>query len=283
MLRIVALIENTSATERLKAEHGLSLYVENGGEKYLIDAGASDKLITNAKRMRIPLEQVEKILITHNHSAHTGGLEALFKLNPSSLAYARKAANDEFFVKYGLLRVPSGQLSELYEEHPERFVLYNSFQQLGEGFFAMSNEIPDYTMYSEDERLFRKDGRKLIRDDYSQEAFFVVFPDGKRERGCVIITGCAHCGIVNVLKTVRLRFPDVPIISVVGGFHMMGGSEKSLCCSPEYIDKTVNEIMAIETGAIYTCHCTGLAGYNAVKARLGDRIQYLQTGEELEF
>lgn len=283
MLRIVALIENTSATERLKAEHGFSLYVENGGEKYLIDAGASDKIITNAKRMRIPLETVDNILITHNHSAHTGGLEALFKLNPNALAYARKAANDEFYVKYGLLRVPSGHISELYEEMPERFVFYNSFQQLGDGFFAMCNEIPDYTMYCEDNRLFRKDGRKLTHDDFSQEAFFVIFPDGKRDGGCVVVTGCAHCGIVNVLKTVRMRFPDSPILSVVGGFHMMGSSEKSLCCTPEYIDKTVNEIMAIETGAIYTCHCTGLTGYGIMKSRLGDRIQYLQTGEELEF
>ena len=124
----------------------------------------------------------------------------------------------------------------------------------------------------------------VIKDNFDHEAFFVIFPDNKRrERGCVVITGCSHCGIINVLKTVNAAFPDYPIISVIGGFHMMGSSTKKLCCTEEYVDKTVNEIKAIDTGVLYTCHCTGLAGYSMMKPRLGERIQYLQTGEELEF
>ena len=63
----------------------------------------------------------------------------------------------------------------------------------------------------------------------------------------------------------------------------MGTSTKKLCCSIDYLDKTVNELKGIETGVIYTCHCTGLTGYGIMKAKLGDRIQYLQTGEELIF
>lgn len=58
--------------------------------------------------------------------------------------------------------------------------------------------------------------------------------------------------------------------------------EKALLL-PEYIDKTVNELKSIETGVLYTCHCTGLTAYGIMKQALGDRIQYLQTGEELEF
>ncbi len=282
-MRIVVLIENTSVTERLKAEHGLSLYVENAGERFLIDAGASDRLIANAKRMKIDTASIGKIVISQNQSDHTGGLEALIKQNPNVKIYARAAANAEFYVKCGLLNVSVGQIAELYEEHPHNFILYNSFQRVGEGFFAMPNEIPDYTMYSEGVRVFRKSGARLVRDDLSHEVFFVLFPDGRRDGGCVVISPCSCCGIVNVLKTVRMRFPESPILSVIGGFHMMGSSEKKLCCSNEYIDKTVNELKGIETGAIYTCHCTGLAAYGMMKPLMGDRLQYLQTGEELEF
>lgn len=282
-MRIVALIENTSATEQLKAEHGLSLYVENCGEKFLIDTGASDKLIQNAQRMRINLAAVGKIALSHNHSDHTGGIEAMIKQNPDVKIYAKAAANNDYFAKYGMLRISVGAVPDLYESYPDNFVFYNRFHQLAPGFFAMSNEVPDYTMYSEDPHFYKNVNGKLIRDDFTHEAFFVIFPDNNREKGCVVISSCSHCGIVNVLKTVKKSFPDTPILSVIGGFHLMGSSTKKLCCSVEYVDKTVNEIKAIETGAIYTCHCTGLTGYGIMKSQLGERIQYLQTGEELEF
>ncbi len=282
-MRIVALIENTSATEQLKAEHGLSLYVENCGEKFLIDTGASDKLIQNAQRMRINLASVGKIALSHNHSDHTGGIESVIKLNPDVKIYARAAANNDYFAKYGMLRIPVGAVADLYESYSDNFILYNRFHELAPGFFAMSNEIPDYTMYSEDPHFFKMVNGKLQKDDFAHEAFFVIFPDNNREKGCVVISCCSHCGIINVLKTVKKSFPDTPIISVIGGFHLMGSSTKKLCCSVEYIDKTINEIKAIETGAIYTCHCTGLTGYGIMKSQLGERIQYLQTGEELEF
>ncbi len=282
-MRIVALIENTSATEQLKAEHGLSIYIENCGERFLIDAGASDKLLINAKRMRINLAAVNKIALSHNHCDHTGGIESLIKLNPNIKIYARKECNEDYYVKYGMLRIPVGPVPDLTELYPDNFIFYNTFHEIAPGFFAMSNEVPDYTMYSEDSHLYKMAGGKLIKDDFLHEAFFVIFPDNNRSKGCVVVSSCSHCGIVNVLKTVRMSFPDSPIISVIGGFHLMGSSTKKLCCSIEYVDKTINEIKSIETGAIYTCHCTGLTGYGLMKAQLGDRIQYLQTGEELEF
>lgn len=87
-MRIVVLIENTSAAERLKAEHGLCLYVERAGERFLIDAGASDRFLTNAKRLRIDPLSVGTIAVSHNHSDHTGGLETLIKQNPGVRIYA---------------------------------------------------------------------------------------------------------------------------------------------------------------------------------------------------
>ncbi|MBO5267054.1 MAG: MBL fold metallo-hydrolase [Ruminiclostridium sp.] len=282
-MRIVSLIENTSATEQLKAEHGLSFYVENCGERYLIDTGASDKLVLNAQRMRLDLSSVRKIALSHCYSDHTGGIESIIKLNPEVKIYAKEACKGDYYVKYGMLRISVGTVSELSEEYPDNFIFYNRFHEIAPGFFAMSNEIPDYTMYCEDPHLYKMSGNKLVKDDFLHESFFVIFPDNNRDKGCVVISSCSHCGIVNILKTVKKSFPESPIISVIGGFHLMGSSTKKLCCSIEYVDKTVNEIKAIETGAIYTCHCTGLTGYGIMKSQLGDRIQYLQTGEELEF
>ena len=282
-MRIVSLIENTSANDKLKVEHGISFYIENAGIRYLIDTGASDKLLYNAKRLGIDLSAVAAVLISHNNYAHTGGLDDIYKANKNVLIYAKKACLNDLYLKQSLIRVQMNKFGFLHEEHPESFIMYNSFQQIDSGFFAMSNEHPDISFYCEDKSHYMKKDGKIVKDDFSHESFYVVFPENDRKAGIVVIAPCALCGITNVLRTVQKRFPGQKILSVVGGFHIMGNSTKKLSCSVDHVEKTVNELMTIETGTIYTCHCTGLTGYGIMKQALGDRLQYLQTGEELTF
>jgi len=282
-MRIVALIENTSASEKLKVEHGISLYVENAGINYLIDTGASDKILYNAKRLGIDLSSVAAVMISHNSYTHTGGLDDIYKRNPAVKIYAKKACLNDYFLKQSFIRVHMNKFGYLYEEHPDNFILYNKFQQIDTGFFAMSNEHPDSSFYCEDKKIYMKKDGKVVRDDFEHESFFVLFPDNDRSNGLVVISCCSLCGITNILRTVKRRFPASPILSVIGGFHLMGSTTKTLSCSVDHVEKTVNELMTIETGTIYTCHCTGLTGYGIMKQKLGDRLQYLQTGEELSF
>jgi 7,8-dihydropterin-6-yl-methyl-4-(beta-D-ribofuranosyl)aminobenzene 5'-phosphate synthase len=282
-MRIVALIENTSASEKLKVEHGISFYVESAGIKYLIDTGASDKIMLNAKRLGIDISGVSAVMISHNSYTHTGGLDEVYKKNKDVKIYAKKACLGDYYLKQSLIRVHMNKFGYIHEEHPDNFVLYNNFQQIDTGFFAMSNEHPDTSFYAEDKNLFMKEEGRIIHDDFSHESFYVIFPDNNRSAGAVVISPCSLCGITNILKTVKKRFPNVNIISVIGGFHLMGSTTKKLSCSIDHVEKTVNELMTIDTGTIYTCHCTGLTGYGIMKQSLGDRLQYLQTGEELTF
>ncbi len=282
-MRVVALIENTSASEKLKVEHGVSLYVENAGVKYLIDTGASEKIFYNAKRLGIDIAGIQYILISHNNYAHTGGLEEILKKNKDAMVYAKKACIGDCYIQQSMFRVRMNKLSYLQEEHPDNFVLYNKFQQIDSGLFAMSNEHPDSSFYCEDKSLLMKKDGKIVHDDFSHESFFVIFPENDRKAGAVVIAPCSLCGITNMLRTVKKRFPKAKITSVIGGFHLMGSSTKKLSCSVDHVEKTVNELATIDTGTIYTFHCTGLTGYGIMKQQLGDRLQYLQTGEELTF
>jgi len=91
----------------------------------------------------------------------------------------------------------------------------------------------------------------------------------------ILITGCAHNGIVNILEhfyCLRGRMPDY----VIGGFHLSdcstGGNE-----NPDTIDKIGKYLMDTNT-KYYTCHCTGKEPYNRLKAVMGDRIDYLSAG-----
>ncbi len=282
-MRIVVLIEDTTASDKLKVEHGISLYVENAGIRYLIDTGSSDKLAHNAKRLGIDLTGIAAVMISHNNYAHTGGLDELFRQNKDVMVYAKKACLNELYLKQSMLRTRMNKLNYVYEEHPDKFIFYNNFQQIDVGFFAMSNEHPDMSFYCEDKNLCMKKDGKIVRDDFSHESFYVLFPDNDRSAGMVIVSCCSLCGITNIMKTAVRRFPGVRILSVVGGFHFTGMSPKKLNCSTDHLERTINEIITIESGTIYTFHCTGLAGYEIMKQRLGDRIQYLHAGEELNF
>lgn len=282
-MRVVALIENTSASEKLKVEHGISLFVESAGIRYLIDTGASDKIMFNAKRLGVDISGINAVMISHNFYTHTGGLDEVYKNNKDVRIYAKKACLNDYYLKQSLIRVHMNKFGYLHEEHPDNFILYNNFQQIDTGFFAMSNEHPDSSFYCEDKNMFMKKDGKVIHDDFSHESFYVIFPDNNRSAGAVVISPCSLCGITNVLRTVKRRFPNINIISVIGGFHLMGSTTKKLSCTIDHVEKTVNELMTIDTGTIYTCHCTGLTGYGIMKQSLGDRLQYLQTGEELTF
>ena len=287
-MRLVMLTENTSASEKLRAEHGFSAYVEHLGGKYLIDTGAGDCFVHNARRLGIDISDVSALCVSHNHDDHTGGIESFLRINKKAAVFAKKAALAETFSKIAFLYFPIGKIKHLSEKHGSRFVLFNNFQEIAPNFFLVSNEVFDKDFYCKSKNLYRsysqEDGKSgIFRDDYSHECFAVIFPQEDKKRGCVIVSPCSHNGIVNIIKTVQNTWPDSPVLSIVGGFHFMGSSAKKLGCSEEYIGKVAAEIRRLGVGQVFTCHCTGINGYKALKTILGDQIQYLQTGEEISY
>lgn len=286
-MRLVMLIENTSASEKLFAEHGFSAYIEHAGGKYLIDAGAGGKFLRNAQRLRLEPEEISALCISHNHFDHAGGCEDFLEVNPKAAVFAKAAALPDTYYKLGPIKYPIGAVGRLYEKYSRNFILFKNFQEIAPNFFLMSNEIHDADYACQDKRLYRirnENGvQKLQRDDYSHECFAVIFPEENKKKGCVIVSPCSHCGIVNIIQTVRKTWRDVPVLAVVAGFHTMGKSVKTLGCSEDYLNKTASELRSMGIGTVYTCHCTGIKAYNEMKRVLGDQLQYLQTGEEISF
>jgi 7,8-dihydropterin-6-yl-methyl-4-(beta-D-ribofuranosyl)aminobenzene 5'-phosphate synthase len=112
--------------------------------------------------------------------------------------------------------------------------------------------------------ILKRSGGNFVRDDFAHEVNLVI-----RERGkTVLVTGCAHCGIVNILEHIERVAGIVPNV-VIGGFHLSnparGGSE---------LPETVAEIAAFlksRKTTYYTCHCTGMESYSRLKTELGAR------------
>ena len=282
-MRLVMLIENTAVSQKLLVEHGMSVFIENGDNYSLFGTGAGSKLVNNAKRMKLPLERISAAVIPHNHYAYTGGLDSLWQVSPDMKVFALRAADCQPVQKKGLFSVPVGDLSDKIRKHRERFVLFESFQQVSEGFFLLRDECREEEFYVTDRNYRIKTGDELETDDMSQECFGVLFPSQDRKKGCVIIGGCAHCGLPNMIKTVRKNWGDIPVLAILTGLHFMGSSTKKLGVDTEFMARTAEEIKALNVGAVYTCHCTGLRGYEELKTFMGDQLEYLQTGEELSF
>ncbi|MCL2696950.1 MAG: MBL fold metallo-hydrolase [Oscillospiraceae bacterium] len=280
-MKLLTLIENTAASDKLYTEHGLSFYIEHRGKRILFDAGASGLFAKNAARMLIDLKGLDAAVLSHNHNDHAGGLDTLLGYQPSLKIYARKAVLNGFFKKTGVFRIPAGLGSDYFEKRAENFVLFNNFQQLADGLFLMSNEVfePHFT----DRTLLMKKSGKAVPDDYSHELFMAVFPGGEPEDGIVVVSSCSHSGVVNILNTVRRTWEGAPILGFVGGIHLTAGGGRKLLASHEEIERIANDIKAMDIGTVYVCHCTGQKGYERLKIHLGDQVQYLRAGEELEF
>ncbi len=282
-MRLICLIENTTVDDKLYNEEGISLFVEYSGKNYLIDTGLTGRAVDNARRMRLPITEIDAVVLTHNHSAHIGGVDAIMRLNPKAKIYLRAGAKTEHFQRSGLFKNPVGAGSGFFRKYAKNLILFNSFSEVAEGFYLTGCDVIDEKAVNPDKSYFSIDGKKNVPYDYSDESFAVIFPKKKKSEGMVLIGGCFHCGASNILETVQSLWNDVPILAVIGGFHFTGSNPKTVNCTAEYIHAQCRALKMSGTEKVYACHCTGFKGFDIMDEQLGDKILYLGGGEELDF
>lgn len=269
---IKTLAENTSLSKELGSEHGLSLYIEANHKKLLFDVGLGELFYQNAKKMGVDISQVDFLVISHGHSDHGGGITTFLEHNAKAKVFLHR---DAFVGHYSLRRkgnpVDIGLLSELI--HSERIVQVEEGFQISEEFLLFSDVETKYRTPSSNQFLFMEEAGKMKPDTFSHEQNLVIREGSKK----VLITGCAHNGILNIIEAFHQRYGSMPDY-VIGGFHL---------CNPATGEPESDEILEevadyfIKSGAkFYTGHCTGLKSYEILKQRMGDRIEYLSGGSQ---
>lgn len=261
-MKISMLMENTPFAEGFQFEHGLSLHIETESHRILFDMGQSDGFIANAKRLGIDLAVVDVAVLSHGHYDHGGGLEAFLAVNSKALVYVSQYAFDSCFS--GTERY-IGLKPEL-NGHPRlRFVKEQLTLNDELELFAFNERARPFVMDSYGLNTLRN--KALIPDDFRHEQYLLIREQGRR----VLISGCSHKGILNIMSWFA---PDV----LIGGFHFM----KVDPSSPEHtvLDEAAQALAQADT-QYYTCHCTGLAQYEYLKARMGDQLQYLAAGQQI--
>ena len=203
-MKITTLIENTALRPELKAEHGLSLYIETGDRRILFDSGQSGAFADNAETLGIDLSQVDLCILSHGHYDHGGGLKRFLEINDHAPVYINRHAFGEYF--------SSGKyigLDPALEENP-RLIGVEDVLEIAEGITLCScNDLLRPFSFGVFGQSIRKDNVH-VDDDYLHEQYLLLEENGRK----YCFSGCSHKGLLNILSWFR---PDV----FFGGFHFI--------------------------------------------------------------
>ena len=271
MVHITTLIENKlGADESLNVEHGLSLYVEVDNKKILFDTGQSGNFIKNAEKLNIDLNDLDYVVISHSHYDHSGGFEKLVENFDSS--FKLFLGKDFFKEKHSL----SGDIyrytgssfnSEYLKENNIETEVVEDIKYITENTMIITNFTRDNEYENINETMFIKENDEYTLDAFTDEIAMVI----NTEEGLVVLVGCSHPGVVNMLDTIIKR-TGKEIYGVIGGTHLMKeGDEK--------INKVINYLKEKNIKQIAACHCTGRQGETMLSQQLTEAFKYNNTGD----
>ena len=268
-MKLTVLSENTSVSESLESEHGLSIYIETTGHHILFDTGAGCIFKRNAEKLGVDLATVDLLVISHGHYDHGGGLRTFLEVNSRAKIFIHKQAFEAHYSKR-----PEGVASIGLDETllpNERFVFCGDQAVIDENIEIFSRVKAKRLFPSCNAMLLIKRGDEFVPDDFAHEQNLVIQQDGKT----MLIAGCAHKGIVNIVDACKDRLGQYPDY-FVGGFHLTGQRENQ-SETPDVVD-AIGEYLASTHSRYFTCHCTGTENYQQLKRTMGEKIQYLSTG-----
>ena len=261
-MKLTVLTENTSCREDIGAEHGLSLFLETGNRKLLFDAGQSDLFQKNAEKLGIDLSQADSFVLSHGHYDHGGGLGTFLKINRDAQIYASDLCFGDFYHgpdKYigldpALRREPRIRLISEKTDLQDDLTLYPG------RLVPTPRKIQSFG-------LSCRSGHLWLPDTFLHEQYLLLVENGKR----ILFSGCSHRGILNIARHFQ---PDI----LIGGFHFkMLDPQKD----QDQLQEAARALLDLPT-IYYTCHCTGTEQYAYLKTIMGDRIEYLSAGSQLE-
>ena len=275
--RITILCENSVARPGgLIAEHGFAALIETPASSVLFDTGQGFGLLHNAQEIGRDLQRISSVVLSHGHTDHSGGLPALLDHRQRPLPVV--AHPDLFSERYWRsdfeLR-PIGMKAQrtALERQGASFSLGCDYQQLTENLYC-SGEVPRRTDFE------KGDPHLVIPDDHGGYALDPLRDDLSlaltTDKGLVILLGCAHAGVINIIEHFKEQSGEERICSLIGGTHLGPASE-------EQFQGTLAALKRYRIGRIGLSHCTGLNRGAQLFQEFTGRSFFAAAGTALEF
>ncbi len=273
-MRITTLVENTVNKSGLIAEHGLSLLLETEDEAILFDTGQGCALTHNAAKIGIDLSRIRKIVLSHGHSDHTGGLGEALKASGGAHVYGHPGIFDEKFSKTKCEQRSIGipYTRECLQLRGANLHLSKTPIQITDS-IQTTGEVKRQTNFEtiHDRLCMVRDGI-LVRDDLLDDLSIIV---AGRE-GVAVVLGCGHSGVINTLIQVRQMIGDTPISMVIGGIHLIDATT-------DRIDRTIHRLKKFGIGQLALGHCTGMLAMVKLCEAFGDKLLFNHVGTQIEW
>lgn len=270
-LKITVLTEDSAKmNSHTLAEHGLSLYLECDNLKLLFDLGDTDVYLKNAAKMGIDLQSIDFIAFSHNHYDHVGGLKYFPTPSKKIKLVAQKCA---FYPRVN------------YQNDLSRKEITENFEivSIDAGIFELSENL---IFLGQIPRLNDFEGKKNfgkmvlpsgeLADDFCEEDSALIY---KAKEGIVVITGCSHSGICNIIQyaveIAKKKWGISQVKTILGGLHLVHANE-------ELLTNTINFLKNKEIIEVYPCHCTDL--YAKITMACCDlKVHEVSTGTVINF
>lgn len=268
------------------AEHGLAMLIRTrvGQENHtvLFDAGLTEEgTLINAEIMKLDLSPIEAIVVSHGHFDHSGALlQVLEKLNRKGLPIL---VHEDMFKPRGmkedgrLSKLPPFPSEEQLESRGAKLIKTKEPYLLAGDTVLVMGEVPRVTEF---EQGFLP-GCLLVDDQWQPDPWMwddrgVVIK--VRGKGLVVISGCAHSGIVNNVRYAKeLTGGKEPICAVLGGFHLAGKEFEPI------IEPTVAAIKEMNPAMVVPSHCTGWKGIHAFAREMPEAFVHPSVGNLYRF
>ncbi len=274
--RITILCENSVGIPfGVIGEHGFACHMETERGNYLFDTGQGFGIVQNALALGKDLRDIKAIMISHGHYDHTGGLPAVLKVKgPVDVFGHPDMFLDRFWSNDEMSRFVGIPYRRPYlESLGANFRLGTEMVEVGPG-VCLTGEIPRATPFEKDDAnmtAYTAKGEKMHPDPLRDDLSMIVDSD----KGLILVLGCAHAGMVNIIHYVMEKMGRDRIYAVIGGTHLGFSSD-------EQFDETLKVIDQYQIERIGVSHCTGLAKASLLHAKLKDRFFFGCVGAVLE-
>ena len=255
------------------AEHGWAVFIETDQGNFLFDTGQGKSIVNNAQYFNKDLSTIKGIIISHHHIDHTGGLLDVLEQIDKVKVYSHPGLFKNSYLidkgKHRNIGIPFRR--EILESRGAQFKFNTSFREIAPG-LMLSGEIPRLTEFEKGSKKFLLKTKEVYAQD-------LIFDDQtlivNTEKGLIIILGCSHSGMINIINHIIDKTGQNHIRTIIGGTHLGPASEETK-------EKTIQALKKYDIEKIGVSHCTGLETSMRLFQEFGDRFFICNVGSIID-